>query len=449
MQSTTSGISIGFGTSADETLRRAYGSYTRECEARANGASSTDRVELARKYDVAGMDRVATICHWGRSGSLLLASYLDNHPDIVMLPYSAGESIYNFFQEYESLSLWEKLVAYPTYSALRKSSEGDFFLENNPCGEFAIKAADYYDAVHALFEVYGSEPPEAVAARARFFQFVHAAYAIAIRRTPGNPRPLMIHAQHYMSEELAARLVEDFSSAQFIHTIRDPITGVDSWFDRKLDMEMYGCNNRLELKARHLDIAVATMLDLMAWDGPHRDMGGRTRAVRFEDMHVAPEATMRRLAQWLGIPYHSCLLDSTWNGSPYVVLVRGVPSCGPNPANAKRRSRNMSLIDRLMVFALLHDDFVAWNYPSPRAMRRRSIRMFVIGILWLVPMKTEWVNARLALWRQALPSLRNGRIWFALSTPFSLFARWVRMRLLIAQEAPRRINGTRIVIKLV
>jgi Sulfotransferase family len=448
LQNATSGISIGFGTSADETLRRAYDSYKRECDARSNGALSPGKVELARQYDVPGMNRVATICHWGRSGSLLLASYLDHHPDIVMLPYSASESIYNFFAEYESLSLWEKLVAYPTYSALKKSSEGDFFLENNPCGEFAIKAADYYEAVDALFEVYGNEP-SSLATRPRFFQFVHAAYAIAIRRTPGNPRPLMIHAQHYMSEEMAARLVEDFGSAQFIHTVRDPITGVDSWFDRKLDMELYGCSNRLELKARHLDIAVATMLDLMAWDGPHRDMKERTRAIRFEDMHVVPEATMRKLAEWLGIPYHSCLLDSTWNGAPYVVLVRGVPSCGPNPANAKRRSRNLSLIDRLMVFALLHDNFVAWNYPSPRAMHRRSIRIFIVVLFWLVPMKMEWVTARLALWRQALPSLRCGRVWFALSAPFFQLARWGRMRLMIAQEAPRRLAGTRTVLKLV
>jgi Sulfotransferase family len=436
---------IGFGASADPMLQSAYRSYSDEHET--TRAVDLDKVELARGYDVPGMNRAVTICHWGRSGSLLLSSYLDNHSHIVMLPYSASESIYNFFEEYESLSVWEKLIAYPAYSALKKKTEGDFFLKNNPSGDFAIEPADYYDAVHALFEVYGNESSIWLDARRRFFQLVHAAYGVAIGRRPADPRPLMVHAQHYMDERLAARLIEDFPGAQFIHTIRDPITSIDSWFGRKLEMELYGCDNRLERMPRHLDIAVATMIDLLAWDKPHRGTESRTRAIRFEDMHVAPEATMRRLADWLGVPYQPCLVDSTWNGIPYVVQVRGVPSCGANPANAKRRSKNLDLADRMLIFALLHANFVEWNYASPRAMRNRLIRLCVIVLLWLVPTKMEFVTARLVLIKQALPSLSNGRTRFALSAPIFLLTRRFRMMWLVAQETRRRLSGRNVVIK--
>ena len=436
---------IGFGASADPLLQSAYRSYSGEHQS--SRAIDSDKIALAREYDVPGMNRVVTICHWGRSGSLLLSSYLDNHSHIVMLPYSASESIYGFFAEYETLSVWEKLIAYPTYSALKKKTEGDFFLRNNPSGDFAIEPADYYEAVHALFEVHGNESSVRLDTRPRFFQLVHAAYGVAIGRRPGNPQPLMVHAQHYMDENLAARLVEDFPAAQFIHTIRDPITGIDSWFGRKLEMELYGCDNRLDLMPRHLDIAVATMIDLLAWDKPHRGMESRTRAIRFEDMHVAPEATMRRLAGWLGLPYQPCLVDSTWNGIPYVVHVRGVPSCGANPANAKRRSKNLNVVDRALVFALMHANFTEWNYPSPRVMRKRWVRLGVIVLLWLVPTKMEFVTARLVLIKQALPGLRNGRIRFAFGAPIFLLSRRMRMMWLIVQETRRRLSGNNSVIK--
>src|SRR5690349_1519181 len=46
----------------------------------------TKKIEDIRRFDVAGMERAVAICMYGRSGSQLLASYLDGHDEIVMLP---------------------------------------------------------------------------------------------------------------------------------------------------------------------------------------------------------------------------------------------------------------------------------------------------------------------------------------------------------------------------
>jgi len=444
---TTLKLPEGFGSSTDEVLRIAHASYSNEYNA--TKAISEDKLEVARAYDVAGMTRVATICHWGRSGSLLLASYLDHHPDLVVMPYSTSESIYPFFEEYGALSIWDKLIVYPTYSGWQKKTEGDFFLRDNPSGNFAISAADYYEAVNILFGIYVDKPQDWRDSRQAFFQLVHAAFGIAIGFRPESSQPVMIHAQHYMNEALAKRLVDDFPSAKFMHTIRDPITGVDSWFDRKLDMDLFGCNYRVELLTRYLDSAVGSMLGLLAWDRSHTDMDARTRAVRFEDMHVDPEAVMRRIAEWLGIPYRPCLIESTWNGVPYVVTIRGVAACGANPANAKRRSKNLTFTDRLLIFALLHDNFIAWSYPYPKALNKRWVRLWTIGLVWLVPMKIEVLTARMILLGQALPNLRRGRVLFALRAPFFILARRTRMMWLVVQEARRRLRGRYTVMKLV
>ena len=74
-----------------------------------------EKMEDLRHYDVLGMDRVAAILMWGRSGTLLLASYLDNHSDVIMLPELASQRLYEFFERHQSLPLRDKLLAYPAF----------------------------------------------------------------------------------------------------------------------------------------------------------------------------------------------------------------------------------------------------------------------------------------------------------------------------------------------
>jgi len=433
-------MSIGFGGGSDPMLQRALCAYRRDTAAAE--ALSARKIELLRHYEVTEMQEALAICFWGRSGSYLLASYLDGHPDVVSLPMIAGEAIYPFFREFAGLSIWEKLIAYPTFSFERSGIEAGIFE-----GEYGLSAADYYAAVHALFALYGGFPSAWLDARPRFFQFLHAAYGAAQGRPAGRRRPLMVYAQHWPNEELARQFIEDFPTARFIHTVRDPISSFDSWFERVLDMQYHGAGRCWEQAPQYVSAAVETARHLFGWDRAHAGMEERSRAFRFEDLHVEPEAAMRRLAQWLKIPYHPCLLDSTWNGAPYVLEIRGVPCCGANPANALRRSKNLSHFDRMLIFALLHDDMIEWNYPLPPAVRRGWVRWCMVAAALLVPLKMEWANTRIVLFQQALPNLRRGRRLFALGAPLFLLHRRLRMILLIVSAARTRLAGKRAILK--
>jgi Sulfotransferase family len=425
---------IEFVPSSDELLRCARLAYGEHHEQSCSLVAS--KRDLLQSYDVDGMTRAVAVCHWGRSGSLLLASFLDGHPDVVMLPDCTSENIYPFFLEYASLPLWEKLIVYPTYSARRTGTHGDLFLKNNPEGDFAVEPADYYAAVLAVAEVFGARSPEWLGTRARFFQLLHVAYTVAVRRHLQSPRPLMVYAQHWFDQRLADYFVQDFPQAKFIHTIRDPVSALDSWFEWSVGVELYRKNSS-ELPLGYVDAALNSSIDLLArgWDSSHRGMEARTRAIRFEDMHVATEVTFRRLAEWLGLSFEPCLLQSTWNGRPWVVTVRGRSWCGANPANARRKSGNLSLIDRWMLFALKHEHFVSWGYPLPRAFRRHWVRSWAIALLWLIPTKTELKNVRVVLAWQALPRLRRGWVGFALRAPFFLLKSRLRMMRFIARQS--------------
>jgi hypothetical protein len=139
-----------------------------------------EKIEDLRHYDVVAMQRVVAILMWGRSGSLLLASYLDGHDDVIMLPQSGGERLYEFFARYQSLPLRDKLIAYAAFEP-----EYPRFFD----GEFAISSGQYYAAVQAILEVYGKWPPDFLESRRAFFLFVHIAYNLALGRRPASSNP--------------------------------------------------------------------------------------------------------------------------------------------------------------------------------------------------------------------------------------------------------------------
>lgn len=426
--------------SPDEILQLAARTY-RECREKASVLVPAKKA-LLKAYDAPGMERAATICHWGRSGSVLLASYFDAHEDIITLPNQTSEYAYPFFKEYRSLSVWEKLIAYPAYSAVRKGNAGDFFLKNNPDGDFAIETADYFASVEALFEIYGDRPLPGhdLETRRSFFQLLHVAYAGALGKPAVSPRPLMISAQHWINSELAQAFVEDFPDARFLHTIRDPISACDSWLERHF---LWQFKENTDLSSGYRYPAFDALRDLLSWDCGHRGMQARTRAVRFEDLHLAPEATMRRLAEWLQIPYRASMLESTLNGNPYLVQAGGRSWVGPNPDNARRRSKNLNALDRLMVFAVLQPNFAKWKYPHPRSVNWLGTRLLILAVCLLIPTRMEMVNARHIVLLNARAAIAKGRFGLALAAPAVLVLRRVRMMWMLAAAAATRWVGAK------
>jgi hypothetical protein len=447
LQSPMPGMPIGFDKSNDELLQRAYTSYAGEQGLTSELIATMSR--MLRRYEVEGIVNAVSICFWGRSGSWLLQSYLDSHDDVVILPKNGTHMVYPFLTDYDSLSIWEKLIAYPFYSELNEGPDGAFLK-----GEFSVSAADYYAGVCALFAIYGDRPALWLNSRARFLQFLHIAYAVATGRCAGSPCPTIVLAQHWANDEVARRFIEDFPNGRFIHTIRDPISALDSWYDwqvklQAIFMELSPDSQRRFLgyvSAHYFDPAGQAVRSLLRTDQAHTGMQARTRAVRFEDLHRVPEATMRRVADWLDIPFQPLLLESTFNGVPYVNESGGNSWVGANPANAGRRSRRLNSVDRLMIFTLLQENFHEWNYDCPMGSRPRWLRLIVILLLLLLPMKMELLNAQLVMNKQVLPALKESRIGYASGAPFYLIMRRFVMIVFIISQTRQRLTGRRRVL---
>jgi hypothetical protein len=375
--------SPAWGHAQEPLLQRARVFFRTE-ETNASQALAASKIEEIRRFDIAAMQTAVAICNCGTSGSLLLASYLDGHDDVIMLPGLLGTPIYPFFDRYRSLSLHDKLIAYP-FEVIDQRDHAKYFFQ----GEHHIAAADYHAAVNALFEVYGDRPPEFLESRRTFFLFIHIVYCVARGQRPTSPHPLIVYAQHSSNAQLAKYLVADFPQARFIHTVRDPITNCGRLLAHYL--------------TSHGFLAPAHVIShLTSADMPHAKMESRTRAIRFEDLHLQLEETMGAVAAWLGLPYRSSLLESTFNGVPFVWKWGTTTRSGIRPEQAIRDSRNVSFTDRCLLFAVLYEDFVAWNYPCPKIFKHAFVRVLTCIVVLLIPMKIEIITARTVL--KSLPS---------------------------------------------
>jgi hypothetical protein len=143
-------------------------------------------------------------------------------------------------------------------------------------------------------------------------------------------------------------------------------------------------------------------------------MESRTRTIRFEDLHSDTAGTMRDLSDWLGLPYQPTLLQSTFNGIPYVVRRDGVAWSGPRMEQVQRRSLALSHKDRALLFALFYENFVDWDYPCPKIFQHFTVRLMTVLALFIFPMKMEIVSARAVFRLSILPALRRGNIWLAI-----------------------------------
>jgi hypothetical protein len=424
----------------------------REAEGQFPFAPDDLRSEVARdieefgRYDFQGIDEVVAIEPWGRSGSVLLASYFDGHDRVMALPALRSNGIYIFFESHPTLSLHQKLIAYPLYNQSHDAQSsaagcGECFFD----GPFAIDRRRYLSAVLAIGAVYDTLPPEFSGSGKGFFIAVHAVFDRALGRRPGKPTPLIVCAQHERDNPTAIHLVEDFSSPRFLHTVRDPITSVDRLFDWSFDPRLLPerqptAAERAESaasSARYISILAPWMVIrlLIAAGQPRPGEDGRTRVVRFEDIHGRTEDTMRDLAQWLGLEFVPSLTQSTFAGRPYVVSRDGKAWSGARTEKPKRESRNLSRKDRALVYALFQENFAAWGYPFPRAFAYRPVRLGAVLLSALLPTRMEFIVAKAAWRRRVWPGIKRGQ-W---RTPADAAARVAFNRAAIASLSIREI----------
>jgi hypothetical protein len=336
--------------------------------------------------------RVAGIFFWGRSGSVFLHSLFDSHPEVLTMPASR----LNAYHARE----WPKLAREPGISDMARR-----FIQLNPSlfdgredrwfegldamgpGRDTPIAVDAAAFVRELEQLLA--PPEVVTRR-RFFLAAHVAYALARGEDVSRKTTVVYHLHSPEAYTTIEAALDDFPDLRAVGVTRDPIRSALSYLRKNvLGARVWEQHDR----SQYAQLAPTGGYNfvyrhqLIGW----RELLARYaipfRAVRIEDLNRDTEGQMRALAEFLGLSWHPCLLESTFNGLAY-----GGDQLSPGQANATAQQAPSSAesdaaldrLDRYVLSGLLANFRREFGYGDTPALQR-----WLTPLLVLLPTRLE------------------------------------------------------------
>ena len=327
--------------------------------------------------------KIIALLHFGRSGTGLLHSLIDGHPEISTLP-----SIY--LRGYFNAGVWRKLSAggwrelpdrfADMYEVLFDASSaritpGILEEKNSYLGVKEGMTTLGENRDECLYLDRQTFRAEALALMSRldavdpmsFLQIVHAAYDKTLDSTADKQTVFYhIHNPDYFTQFNFLRYAPD---ARLVMMVREPIQCCESWLRSPVAENNYGQ-------------AVAYIAKMLfAIDGVPfrvRDSVG----VRLEDLKHRPEATLGALSAWMGVEETPSLYEMTaqgkkWWGDPSSPDYGQDKAQSPFDDTSVKRAVGSILTasDRLVLGTLFYPLSVKFGYREPdRAGFERDLR---------------------------------------------------------------------------
>ena len=319
------------------------------------------------------------IVYWGRSGTILLHSLLDSHPDVLscngffwMFSWKMDE-----FLASEHGSSSDDLLNFvcETYPYLFEHWP-TFFPEMFRGRSRDLKFGTDRERFVAAFREYLSYFPNGTpfeclpdghTIHSFVLQAIHVAYAIAQGQPLTSNNPTIIWQTHFWQADFFR---QRFPNIRILSAIRHPLKSFDAWSVRGFVDERvppFWFYHALRIR------------EMMEFTKVPIDIADRCRAVRFEDIHNRTERVMRAVADWLNIRWDPCLLKSTFDGEPYWGVKGGcnhlVKHGEVAPAEAvvtgtrafdesNLAMKELGIVDRIRTQVLCRDAFNHWDYKS-------------------------------------------------------------------------------------
>lgn len=344
------------------------------------------------KINPRSLNKVLNIYVYGSSGTYLLQSILDNHPHILMMPIPQFIYYYDFYDNNRGISgdeLLSRMVdqwgvlfdakhkRHPDDEPTLGELHGLDRMGPNKDQELRVDK-DKFVSLMQEFLAENKNP-----GRKYFFQACHVAYAEALGRTLETPEPWIVYQLHWPHPVRTSKVIEDFPDARFIHMIRHPAKSLASFFNglylgRGFDSNGYA--------ARCIDVILRGAPPVL------EENRKRTRAIKLESLHTEAEPVMRRLTEWLDIPWDKTLLESTYNGLQWwSVPSRKGDLSGFSPERVENDGAGvMSALDNFKIKALLHDSYARWGYSSKSRIVSLFLWILCFPFLWL-PFRIEFL----------------------------------------------------------
>ena len=287
-------------------------------------ANSTDEIANPQTPDQSNTspsvpDKMIALLHFGRSGTGLLHSLIDNHAEVSTLP-----SIY--FSEYFYADSWRKLTAngwdqipdnfVRQYEVLFDASstspvlsvaelihdigkdEGMANVGENRDEVLTVDRDIFCDELRSLMNCYAKLDPST------FFTLVHVAYEAALNN-PSDKHTILYHI-HNPSVYTKLNFLRYRPDTRFVMMVREPVQSCESW--------IRGCF----IKKEYGDDVVPQRILVMLFDIDQIAFRKcDSVGVRLEDLKLYPEETISSLCDWMGIEEEPGLYEMTAQGKKW------------------------------------------------------------------------------------------------------------------------------------
>ena len=267
---------------------------------------------------VALLDKMVALVHFGRSGTGLLHSLIDGHPEVSTLP-----SIY--FSEYFDLSTWTKItsdgwdgmvdrfveiydVLFDPTSSVRIETKSKELIHNIGVKEGLTNVGDQKDEVLILDKkIFRSELKRLVNCYDEmdafvFFKLVHVAYDKVINDY--KPKSLIFYHIHNPDTCAQLNFTRFNPDTNWIMMVREPIQSCESWIQKSYKRtDHFSVVNRILTMLFEIDNVIYSNKNSVG--------------VRLEDLKKQPEKTIPALCKWMGIEESDSLYEMTAQGKKW------------------------------------------------------------------------------------------------------------------------------------
>lgn len=263
-------------------------------------------------------DKMVALVHLGRSGTGLLHSLIDGHPEVSTLPCS-------YFSEYFAHSTWEKIISagwdemvdrfisiyevlFDASSPVPIETAGKNYISTFGRKNGMTNVGDERNEVLSVDKtIFRLELNRLMACYDKldafiFFKLVHAAFDKAINDQKN--KDLIFYHIHNPGIRATLNFVRFTPETNWIVAVREPIQSCESWIREK-----FSSSNYFDLAERLLNILFG--IDNIVYKR------NRSVGVRLEDIKEYPQKTLRALCDWMGIEEVESLYEMTAQGKKW------------------------------------------------------------------------------------------------------------------------------------
>lgn len=323
-------------------------------------AYSLPQQDLIQLQTLLSLDfEVTAISFYGRSGSYFLHSLLDNYPNLISIPPSELYLYYELWQNPENRSLFR--IEQDFADILVHLCDARKIIRGQACGEQRgltrlgpnqdiCLTLDTPCFLHTLWAILPKE--QEFISRRDFFIAIHLAYYYTLHHGKIDfdalkKRPLILYQLHSWEKEFFDCIFHDFKQAKVLQMVREPIQTLGSHL-------IQTDPNLIEYSISHCFIS-----GIYYRDG----LFDRYKGVRLEDLHRNPQGTMQAVANWLGLAWEDCLLDSTFAGYQWWNISGTNQISGFNTIiTAKKHTDLFDDFDRFRLNCLFAERKKQWGY---------------------------------------------------------------------------------------